>query len=274
VTGALCMPVFIKSGRRPSPLLELVDPEIVWDMSAIEIPDLGVFHGHDGAITFWLKWLAEWEDYSFETDRFEEVGDHVVFDVVLRGKSRWIGAYGEQRQAHVATLRAGKLVAYRVFKNRSDACRDLRGATAGCRAKEQRPPSRDERATSFFRRHPDSCVRMDRVGAGEGTQRVHLIHLSQLARLGAQGGEEAAPARLALDEGSSSFRHRSWNLRSCHSQRGRRTRIGYRHSRRPGRNHRFLRMVRLEGAGSYTRRAEGGLAAAVITDCHSIWSTI
>jgi hypothetical protein len=91
VTGALCMPVFIKSGRRPSPLLELVDPEIVWDMSAIEIPDLGVFHGHDGVITFWLKWLAEWEDYSFETDRFEEVGDHVVFDVVLRGKSRWIG---------------------------------------------------------------------------------------------------------------------------------------------------------------------------------------
>jgi ketosteroid isomerase-like protein len=104
-----------------APLLELVDPEIVWDMSAVEIPDLGIFHGHEGVITFWLKWLAEWEDYSFETDRFEEVGDHVVFDVVLRGKSRWMGAYGEQRQAHVATLRAGKLVAYRVFKNRSDA---------------------------------------------------------------------------------------------------------------------------------------------------------
>jgi ketosteroid isomerase-like protein len=102
-------------------LFELVDPEIVWDTSALEIPDLGLFHGHEGMITWWRKWLAAWEGWSFEAKNFEEIRDQVVFDVVVRGRSRRMGAYAEFPQAHVVTLRAGKVVACRVFKDRPEA---------------------------------------------------------------------------------------------------------------------------------------------------------
>jgi ketosteroid isomerase-like protein len=103
------------------PLFDLLDPEVVWDVSAQEIPDLGVFRGHEGVVTFWLKWMAEWEDWSFETRNFEAIGDHVVFDVEAHGRSRSMGVDAMRKQAHVATLRAGKLVAYRTLKSRDDA---------------------------------------------------------------------------------------------------------------------------------------------------------
>jgi ketosteroid isomerase-like protein len=101
--------------------LDLLDPEIVWDVSALEIPDLGVFHGREGVVTFWLKWMAEWESWSYDADNFEEIGDNVVYDIALRGKSRRMGAEVEWRQSYLATLRAGKVVAYRAFANRAQA---------------------------------------------------------------------------------------------------------------------------------------------------------
>ena len=103
------------------PLLELLDPEIVFDVSPLEIPDLGVFRGHEGVVTFWIKWLAEWQDTSFEASNFEDFGDHVVFDAMTHGRSRRMGANADLRQAHLVTLRGGKAVAYRMFTNRDDA---------------------------------------------------------------------------------------------------------------------------------------------------------
>jgi ketosteroid isomerase-like protein len=109
-----------------APLLELLDPEILWDVSSLEIPDLGVFHGHEGVVTFWLKWMAEWESWAYKADNFEEIGDHVLYDIVLRGKSRRMGAEVEWRQSYLATLRAGKVVAYRAFANRAEALEVIR----------------------------------------------------------------------------------------------------------------------------------------------------
>ena len=37
-------------------LLEFYDPEVEWDMTHSYVPDMGVFHGHDGIREFFREW--------------------------------------------------------------------------------------------------------------------------------------------------------------------------------------------------------------------------
>jgi ketosteroid isomerase-like protein len=37
-------------------LFEFYDPEVEWDMSHSYIPDMGVFHGHEGIRAFFREW--------------------------------------------------------------------------------------------------------------------------------------------------------------------------------------------------------------------------
>jgi ketosteroid isomerase-like protein len=43
--------------RRFDMLLQSFHEEVVWDMSAFGIPDMAVFHGHEGMKRFFEEWL-------------------------------------------------------------------------------------------------------------------------------------------------------------------------------------------------------------------------
>jgi ketosteroid isomerase-like protein len=116
-----------------APLLELIDTEVAWDVSALGMPDMQVFNGHDGVIEFWLQWLAEWHTWSFEPSNFELLDEKDVFDVLVRARSRRMGAQLDWRQSQVMTFRGGKLVAYTVFNTRADALAADRGDRADAR---------------------------------------------------------------------------------------------------------------------------------------------
>jgi hypothetical protein len=81
-----------------APLDELIDAEVVWDVSRVDIPDMGVF---------------------------EAVGDHVVYGVVVHGRSRRTGVPVDWHQTQVMTFRDGRVVTFRIFKTRGDALASL-----------------------------------------------------------------------------------------------------------------------------------------------------
>src|SRR5215204_683053 len=51
-------------------LFEFYDPEVEWDMTHSYIPDMGVFHGHDGIREFFREWRQFFEAYHAEPEQF------------------------------------------------------------------------------------------------------------------------------------------------------------------------------------------------------------
>jgi hypothetical protein len=81
------------------PLIELVDPDLVWDSTELAVPDFpDVVYGPAAVMEFFRSWLAAWADFAWETDL--PLDQHVT---------------------HRMTFRDGKLVAWRLFVDRRDA---------------------------------------------------------------------------------------------------------------------------------------------------------
>jgi ketosteroid isomerase-like protein len=51
-------------------LFEFYDPEVEWDMSHSYIPDMGVFHGHEGIRAFFREWGAFFAEYWAKPEEF------------------------------------------------------------------------------------------------------------------------------------------------------------------------------------------------------------
>src|SRR2546430_10636300 len=69
----------------PELIAQACDPEIEW----VEDPqraDSRVYRGHDGVRESWERWLDEWAEWGFETERFIDCGDDVL--VVAREHAR------------------------------------------------------------------------------------------------------------------------------------------------------------------------------------------
>lgn len=104
------------------PLIELVDPDVVWDSTELRVPDVpDVLHGVPGIMAFFQSWLAAWSDFAWRTSNFELRGEDVIYDVHITARSRQTGLPLDQRVTHRMTIRDGKLVAWRLFQNREDA---------------------------------------------------------------------------------------------------------------------------------------------------------
>jgi ketosteroid isomerase-like protein len=104
------------------PLIELVDPELVWDSTELAVPDFpDVAYGPAAVMEFFRSWLAAWADFTWETDNFEQRGDQVIYDVHITARSRKTELPLDQHVTHRMTFRDGKLVAWRLFVDRRDA---------------------------------------------------------------------------------------------------------------------------------------------------------
>ena len=101
---------------------ELLDPEIEWDASEAQIPDIAeVYRGIEGVRQFWREWLAAWDAVQFEYE-LVDAGDRVValIDQRMRGRSTGIevplGKY-----AQVYTFRDGLIVHWKLYTSQSEA---------------------------------------------------------------------------------------------------------------------------------------------------------
>jgi ketosteroid isomerase-like protein len=101
-------------------ILALFDPEceVVF---APEVPEPGPFHGH-AELRQWAEgFLAAWESHHSEVVEIVDAGDTVVAMLHLVGRGIGSGVEMEETDAHVFTIRAGRIVRWQNFNERADA---------------------------------------------------------------------------------------------------------------------------------------------------------
>jgi ketosteroid isomerase-like protein len=99
---------------------DFADPDLVITQPS-EMPESETFRGHRGFIDAIDAWTGEWDDFRVERLRTRDVGDHVLTTVRQRGRGRGSGAEVEGVFTFVFTLRAGKLVRWRMFADEGQA---------------------------------------------------------------------------------------------------------------------------------------------------------
>jgi ketosteroid isomerase-like protein len=98
------------------------DPEIEWDMTNAYVPDMGVFHGHDGIREFFREWRAFFADYYAEPEQFVASDDDVMVRVRQGGRGRSTSVGVEMPTYwQVYRLRDGRAVRVEIYRDEADA---------------------------------------------------------------------------------------------------------------------------------------------------------
>jgi ketosteroid isomerase-like protein len=103
-------------------LFEFYDPEVEWDMTRSYVPDMGVFHGHEGVREFFREWRAFFAEYYAEPEQFVDAGDGVVVRVKQGGRGR-SSTVGVEMPAYwqVYRLRDGRAVRVEIYRDETEA---------------------------------------------------------------------------------------------------------------------------------------------------------
>ncbi len=108
--------------QRDGSSFDVLDEEIVWDMSGLGMPDLAkVYRGHDGVREFWLSWLSAWETVEFNALAAHDHGDHVIVEVAQRNRGRASGVAVDFEYFQAFTVRHGMVTASYMAETRADA---------------------------------------------------------------------------------------------------------------------------------------------------------
>jgi ketosteroid isomerase-like protein len=94
------------------------DVEVVW---AELMPDTGVDRGLRAVETAMRGWLAAWDEYRWEADRFIPLDDRVVVLFTARGRGKGGSVDVEAHWAHIWTFRDGKATRVEGFANQAEA---------------------------------------------------------------------------------------------------------------------------------------------------------
>jgi ketosteroid isomerase-like protein len=105
-------------------LFEFYDPEIEWDMSHSYVPDMAVFHGHQGIREFFREWQAFFVEYWAEPEQFIDAGENVIVRVHQGGRGR-SSSVGVEMPSYwqLYRLRAGRAVRVEIYRDEADARR-------------------------------------------------------------------------------------------------------------------------------------------------------
>jgi ketosteroid isomerase-like protein len=97
-------------GENPAALYEVLDDEVIWDGTALDLPGFGVGRGHQGVREWWDRWLDTWEQWEYRPERFVDAGDRVVVVVRQRVRGKGSGVQVDQGHAQVWTIRDGRAI--------------------------------------------------------------------------------------------------------------------------------------------------------------------
>ena len=105
-------------------LFEFYDPEVEWDMSHSYVPDMGVFHGHEGIREFFREWRAFFAEYWAEPEEFIDAGEHVIVRVRQGGRGR-SSTVGVEMPVYwqLYRLRDGRAVRVEIYRDEEQALR-------------------------------------------------------------------------------------------------------------------------------------------------------
>jgi ketosteroid isomerase-like protein len=102
-------------------VLQYFDPGIEVRQSASLVGTEGTFHGYDGLARAARESFEGARDLHWVPTRLVDGGDQVVAIVEMRGYGRQSGVELNETIAHVWTLRGGRVVAWHVYLDASQA---------------------------------------------------------------------------------------------------------------------------------------------------------
>jgi ketosteroid isomerase-like protein len=104
----------------------LYDPAIEWEDVSGLWGDWGMRRGFEEVRDAWLTWFQAFEQVDFEIEELVEAGDKVVALIRARARGRESGVVIDQRLPSVWTVRGGRVVRVRGYREAGDA-RDAAG---------------------------------------------------------------------------------------------------------------------------------------------------
>jgi ketosteroid isomerase-like protein len=110
-------------------VLDLLDPEIEWNLSAA-FPDLPVYHGHAGVRHFFEDVFKLWDEWRIEIDEIHEQGDYVLVLGSWSGKGKGSAVPVRDTGGWFWRLKDRKGVLMRFYANPSEAVRAMERALA------------------------------------------------------------------------------------------------------------------------------------------------
>src|SRR5215207_4117570 len=100
---------------------DLYDPDIEWEDASGLWGDWGSRRGFEEVRDAWLTWFEAFEHVDFEIEELVEAGDHVVAFIRASGRGRESGLVVDQRLPSVWTVRGGRVVRVRGYREAADA---------------------------------------------------------------------------------------------------------------------------------------------------------
>jgi ketosteroid isomerase-like protein len=111
-------------------LFDFYDPAVEWDMSESDVPDMGVYRGHEGVRKFFREWMAPFDDYYAHAEDFRLGTEGVLVRMRQGGRGRESGVDVEMPPLwQLYRLRAGRAVRVEIYRdeNRARQAAGLRG---------------------------------------------------------------------------------------------------------------------------------------------------
>ena len=101
-------------------LVALCDPNFRLDMSD-RVFNPAVYEGHEGIRRFYSEVREVWESYVWQPEELMQAGPTVVALLRSTARGRGSGVAVESETAMVWSIRAGRLVALRFYRDRNEA---------------------------------------------------------------------------------------------------------------------------------------------------------
>jgi ketosteroid isomerase-like protein len=103
-------------------VFDFYDPAVEWDMSESDVPDMGVFRGHDGVRRFFREWMAPFDDYYAHAEDFRLGSKGVLVRMRQGGRGKESGADVEMPPLwQLYRLRAGRAVRVEIYRDEDRA---------------------------------------------------------------------------------------------------------------------------------------------------------
>jgi ketosteroid isomerase-like protein len=108
-------------------LFDFYDPAVEWDMTHSYVPDMGVFHGHEGVRDFFREWRAFFAEYYADPEEFIDAGACVIVRVRQGGRGK-ASTVGVEMPSYwqVYRLRGDRAVRVEVYREEAEALEAVR----------------------------------------------------------------------------------------------------------------------------------------------------
>jgi ketosteroid isomerase-like protein len=101
--------------------LDLIEPDIVWDLSRVELPDGSTYTGRFELSGFVETWEEGFESEHVEIEEIVDAGDRVITMIRHSGRGKLSQIEVDQHYAMVWTLRSGRAARMDMYPTREEA---------------------------------------------------------------------------------------------------------------------------------------------------------